>query len=98
MKSLLLITSIFCLTFSYSQNLEFVFSDTVNTGHQINISSFNFYASNSFNNNLTKLINNKTSRDLFSKNGPSNVKEKFSYNRLVSDMKMLYNKLLSDVK
>ena len=51
-----------------------------------------------FNNNLTKLINNKTSRDLFSKNGPSNVKEKFSYNRLVSDMKMLYNKLLSDVK
>lgn len=53
MKSLLFITSIFCLTLSYSQSLAPIFGDTTNTGHQINISSFNFYASNSFNNSLT---------------------------------------------
>jgi len=53
MKTLLFMTSVFCLTFSYGQNLSPIFEDTINVGHQINISSFNFYASNSFNNSLT---------------------------------------------
>ncbi len=53
MKKLVFITSLFYLTFSYAQNLSPIFGDTINTGHQINISSFNFYASNSFNNTLT---------------------------------------------
>ena len=38
---------------SFSQDLTPITSDTLNTGHEINISSFNYYASNSFNNDLT---------------------------------------------
>jgi hypothetical protein len=37
----------------FSQNLIEVFDDSINSGHEINISSFNYYSSNSFNNDLT---------------------------------------------
>lgn len=49
------LTSVILLTtsLSFGQDLSHVYSDTTNTGHQINISSFNYYASNSFNNQLT---------------------------------------------
>jgi len=53
MKNLIFISSLFCLTFSFGQNYSPIFGDTLNTGHQVNISSFNYYASTSFNNNLT---------------------------------------------
>jgi len=53
MKQIVLITSVFCFSISFSQGFTPIFGDTINTGHQINISSFNFYASNSFNNSLT---------------------------------------------
>jgi len=53
MKNLIFISSFFCLTLSFSQNYSPIFGDTLNTGHQVNISSFNYYASTSFNNNLT---------------------------------------------
>jgi len=53
MKYLLILTSFFYLTFSFSQNFTPIFGDTINSGHQITVSSLNFYASKSFNNNFT---------------------------------------------
>jgi len=53
MKNLVFISSFFCLTFSYSQSYSPIFGDTLNIGHHLTISSFNYYASTSFNNNLT---------------------------------------------
>jgi len=39
---------------SFGQDLMPIYGgDSINTGHEINISSFNYYASNSFNNDLT---------------------------------------------
>lgn len=50
-----ILTAIFVIvaTTTFSQELSPIYDDTVNTGHELNISSFNYYASNSFNNQLT---------------------------------------------
>lgn len=50
----------------------------------------------SFSDNLVKLINSKELRESFSKKGLANVEHKFSYTRLVSDISVLYNKLLKE--
>ena len=47
-----------------------------------------------FVNNLVKLIDNDDLRDQLGRSGYDNVINKFSYKRLVSDMKSLYSKLL----
>jgi len=49
---ILILTTLFSIT-SFAQDIETVFVDTNNTGHEIQINSFNYYASNSFNNQLT---------------------------------------------
>lgn len=51
-----------------------------------------------FSQNLTKLINDNALRKSFSEKGLENVIEKFSYKRLVSDLKTLYHNLLQDIK
>lgn len=37
----------------FGQDLMPIYGDSINTGHEINISSFNYYSTNSFNNDLT---------------------------------------------
>lgn len=45
--------------------------------------------------NLLQLVNDKELRKRFSEKGWAHVKEKFHYSRLVSDMKVLYQRLLN---
>jgi len=47
-----------------------------------------------FSKNLITLIENQTLRKQFSEKGLKVVEEKFSYKRLVNDMKLLYNELI----
>ncbi|HIP36036.1 MAG TPA: hypothetical protein EYG85_04210 [Crocinitomix sp.] len=53
MKIITLILAFIISVYSHSQEITRVFSDTTNQGHEIEITSFNYYASNSFNNELT---------------------------------------------
>ena len=48
--------------------------------------------------NLITLIDNKKLRLNMSNNGYKNVSKKFSYKRLVNDVKCLYKNFLKDVK
>jgi glycosyltransferase involved in cell wall biosynthesis len=49
-----------------------------------------------FTHKLIQLIEDESLRNDFSNAGPANVSEKFSYQRLVNDMKILYTQLLND--
>ncbi|MGB1247937.1 MAG: glycosyltransferase [Chitinophagales bacterium] len=51
---------------------------------------------NAFAENLNKLIDNQGLRKSFAQKGNEHVKEKFSYQRLVSDVRDLYNRLLNN--
>lgn len=51
-----------------------------------------------FSSNLLKLINNEQLRNSFGLSGEAFVKERFSYHRLVSDMRTLYQQLLSKTR
>ncbi len=53
MKKLLFLGSIWLSCLGVSQELESVYLDTSYSGHEVQLSSFNYYASNAFNNDLT---------------------------------------------
>ena len=52
MKHIILTSCLFYFSLSFSQNFSPVYGDTINSGHQVNISSFNFYATSTINNDL----------------------------------------------
>jgi len=56
MKHIYTFVAIFISSIGISQSLSPIFGDTINTGHEISLSSFNYISSNSFNNQFIDIM------------------------------------------